>query len=244
MDSSAAVFDVVGALRTARHNTGHVLQDPSVAALLLRAVPAETASLVELDPRHHREDSFVLMPHPVANDPYGRFWKHFDRSLICSYTEHHARLRTEVMRTTDFYTDLQWHATGMYVECMRPAGLDHELVMPLPGPPGTARRLVFFRPVGAAPYSDAERLAAVLLQPHLAEALRMHARRAARQLLTARQLEVLQLAAAGDDLPTVARRLVLSPGTVRKHLENVYARLGVSSRAAAVAHAFPDLFWT
>jgi DNA-binding NarL/FixJ family response regulator len=31
----------------------------------------------------------------------------------------------------------------------------------------------------------------------------------------------------------------VSEGTVRKHLENIYARLQVSSRAAAVSRAFP-----
>jgi DNA-binding NarL/FixJ family response regulator len=32
----------------------------------------------------------------------------------------------------------------------------------------------------------------------------------------------------------------LSEGTVRKHLENIFARLDVSSRTAAVIRAFPD----
>jgi DNA-binding NarL/FixJ family response regulator len=30
---------------------------------------------------------------------------------------------------------------------------------------------------------------------------------------------------------------------VREHLENIYARLGVSSRTAAAASAFPDITW-
>ena len=37
-----------------------------------------------------------------------------------------------------------------------------------------------------------------------------------------------------------ARRLGLSEGTVRTHLENIYGRLQVSSRTAAVTRAFPD----
>jgi DNA-binding NarL/FixJ family response regulator len=32
----------------------------------------------------------------------------------------------------------------------------------------------------------------------------------------------------------------VTEGTVRKHLENIYTRLQVSSRTAAVTHAFPD----
>jgi DNA-binding NarL/FixJ family response regulator len=36
----------------------------------------------------------------------------------------------------------------------------------------------------------------------------------------------------------ISRRLGVSEGTVRKHLENIYAGLQVSSRAAAVTRAF------
>ena len=38
----------------------------------------------------------------------------------------------------------------------------------------------------------------------------------------------------------IARQLGISEGTVRTHLENIYGRLGVSSRTAAVTRAFPD----
>ena len=117
-----------------------------------------------------------------------------------------------------------------------------ELVIPLPAPPGIARRLVFFRGPGR-PYGDAERNTAVLLQPHIAEALRMQGRRAAQQPLTGRQRELLALVAAGHDNVAIACQLGLSPATVRKHLENAFARLEVPSRTAAVAKICPDATW-
>jgi hypothetical protein len=43
-----------------------------------------------------------------------------------------------------------------------------------------------------------------------------------------------------DRLGGLARRLGLSEGTVRTHLENIFSRLQVTSRTAAVLHAFPD----
>jgi len=46
---------------------------------------------------------------------------------------------------------------------------------------------------------------------------------------------------AGYSNYQIARRLGLSEGTVRKHLENAFNRLGVTSRAAAVAALGPDL---
>lgn len=55
--------------------------------------------------------------------------------------------------------------------------------------------------------------------------------------LSAREVELLQLAAEGRTGPRIAAELMLSPATVKKHFENVYAKLGVRDRAAAVAKA-------
>ena len=116
------------------------------------------------------------------------------------------------------------------------------LIIPLPGPPGIARRLVFSRGPGPS-FTDQHRSAATLLQPHITDALRLHARRAATRSLTARQQQLLQLVAAGHANRAIARQLGLSPGTVRKHLENIFARLGVASRTEAIAKIRPDSAW-
>ena len=54
-----------------------------------------------------------------------------------------------------------------------------------------------------------------------------------------RQWELLRLLAAGHTNTQIARRLGISERTVRTHLENIYRRLDVSSRTAAVTRAFP-----
>jgi DNA-binding CsgD family transcriptional regulator len=53
--------------------------------------------------------------------------------------------------------------------------------------------------------------------------------------LTAREREILDLVAEGRTNSEIAERLWLSSGTVRKHLDNVYAKLGVHTRTAAAA---------
>jgi DNA-binding CsgD family transcriptional regulator len=53
--------------------------------------------------------------------------------------------------------------------------------------------------------------------------------------LTAREMDVLSQVAEGLSNRQIAERLILSEHTVHRHLANVYAKLGVSSRAAAVA---------
>ena len=56
--------------------------------------------------------------------------------------------------------------------------------------------------------------------------------------LSDRELEVLRLVAAGKANREIASMLVISEHTVARHLQNVYAKLGLSSRTAATAYAF------
>jgi DNA-binding NarL/FixJ family response regulator len=56
--------------------------------------------------------------------------------------------------------------------------------------------------------------------------------------LTARELQVLRLVAAGETNKAIAADLFVSERTVDRHMSNIYAKLGVSSRAAATAHAY------
>ena len=56
--------------------------------------------------------------------------------------------------------------------------------------------------------------------------------------LTARELEVLRLVAAGMTNRMIAADLVLSEKTVARHVSNIFAKLGLSSRAAATAYAY------
>jgi DNA-binding NarL/FixJ family response regulator len=88
-------------------------------------------------------------------------------------------------------------------------------------------------------FSDADRAPLTLLRPHLHQAYQdAQRRRCKAPALTPRQRELLDLLAAGHTNTQIARRLGVSEGTVRTHLENIYRRLGVSSRVAAVTRAF------
>ena len=56
--------------------------------------------------------------------------------------------------------------------------------------------------------------------------------------LSRRQLEVLRLVASGKSNREIASALVISEHTVARHLQNIFVKLDVSSRAAATAFAF------
>ena len=61
---------------------------------------------------------------------------------------------------------------------------------------------------------------------------------ATRHGLTPRELEVLRLVAEGRTNRAIAEELVLSERTVERHVTNTFAKLGVSTRAAATAYAY------
>lgn len=77
---------------------------------------------------------------------------------------------------------------------------------------GASRDLARLRALGAGPRGDAHGL-------------------------TERELEVLRHVAAGETNKTIAAQLVLSERTVDRHVSNIFAKLGVSSRTAATAYA-------
>jgi DNA-binding NarL/FixJ family response regulator len=56
--------------------------------------------------------------------------------------------------------------------------------------------------------------------------------------LTARELQVLRLLAAGRSNKAIAAELVLSKRTVDRHVSNIFDKCRVSSRAAATAYAY------
>lgn len=81
----------------------------------------------------------------------------------------------------------------------------------------------------------------IVLSPEAQTALGHEVRLTAtvdRSALTGREREVLALAAAGLSAARIGEQLYLSTATVKTHLAHLYAKLGVSDRAAAVAVAF------
>ena len=142
-----------------------------------------------------------------------------------------------VIRWQDFYSDREFNRLLMS-EYFRIMGFWHDLMLSLPSRPGRERRLFLTRDRRDVPFSDRDRMVMTLLRPHLAGIRdRVEAAAQSTPSLTHRQLDILRLVAAGWTNRQISRHLGLSDGTVRKHLENTFARLDAHSRTEAVARA-------
>jgi DNA-binding NarL/FixJ family response regulator len=77
-----------------------------------------------------------------------------------------------------------------------------------------------------------------MLSPSVANRLINRVRTPGPGPLSTRELEILELVAAGNTNRETAARLFVSQATVKTHLLSIYTKLGVNDRAAAVAEAF------
>jgi DNA-binding CsgD family transcriptional regulator len=143
-------------------------------------------------------------------------------------------------RMTDRMTLDAYHRTDLYNLLGRPHDIEYSMDYWMRTPDGVVRGLSF--DASRRDFTERERDVLDVLGDHLATVLgRRDPRlpRPARDLgLTTREAEILAWVARGLTNAEIAATLFLSAHTVRKHLENAFLRLGVHSRAAAIALAY------
>ena len=139
------------------------------------------------------------------------------------------------LKLSDFLTRAELGRNPFYNEVLRPRGLEFQIKVWLPAPPEVVRAFFVERVSGRRDLDERDRAVLALLRPHLASIRERWERRHRPPLLTARETHVLELVAEGLTNAEVAATLVISRTTVRTHLENVFDKLGVHTRTAAVA---------
>jgi DNA-binding CsgD family transcriptional regulator len=173
----------------------------------------------------------------VGDDSDDPFWKYYESSS-CSLPD---RLnKPMVISDRQFYSEWELARNPMTMEVF-PDVYD-EILAASPCGPGINLRLLIRRGEGP-PFGDLDTFLVRLLQPHLQPLLLRTLRSVVPPVeppLTERQRQILGLVQKGMTNQQVANQLSISPGTVRKHLENSYGRLHVQSRVAAVGVAFAD----
>jgi len=143
--------------------------------------------------------------------------------------------RGSPLKFSDFLTLRTRRRNPWYWEVMRPKGIEHEMKMWLPSEPGVCRGFFLVRRRGDRDFGERDRSILELLRPHLGRIReRWEQLRRRPAILTAREAEVLEHVADGLTNAEIAARLVVSPATIRTHLENVFEKLEVHTRTAAV----------
>jgi DNA-binding CsgD family transcriptional regulator len=171
----------------------------------------------------------------------------------CPITEYRSRTAdATAARMSDVVGRGRWHELPLYREYFKPVGLDHILDMGLSSSRRRYRTLTLFRGGDVPDFSERDRTVLELLRPHLrAREARTEVSRLAAGIggrgdeatsdgpeereahLTVREREIVALVGAGKTNAQIAADLWVAPATVKKHLENVYLKLGVGSRVAA-----------
>jgi DNA-binding CsgD family transcriptional regulator len=152
---------------------------------------------------------------------------------------------TEPVKISDFLSRSRFHRLALYSEFYRHISVEDQIALNLPATQdGQVVAIALNR--GQEDFTDADRDVLAAIAGPLNNALRRGRRRHRAQTaiaaadsdglgeLTDRELQVLELAARGRTNRAIASTVGVSPRTVAKHLEHIYRKLGVTSRAAAV----------
>jgi DNA-binding CsgD family transcriptional regulator len=160
------------------------------------------------------------------------------------------------VKISDFLSQRQFHRLGLYADFYRSLAVEHQMALALPAQGKQIVGIAFNR--SRTDFTEQERAVLAVLHGPLASGLeRARLRNLAQQALaaaaappvmqpgaaaaaepaelTSREAQILQLVAAGRTNTAIARTLDVSPRTIAKHLEHIYRKLGVTSRAAAVS---------
>ncbi|MCI0584246.1 MAG: LuxR C-terminal-related transcriptional regulator [Chloroflexi bacterium] len=228
-------------------------QEPYGVEMLRRLrqlIPSAVVSYQEADLRA-RGYTYVISD-DLAGDDAGDddlYW----RVGPCPIADYRARTGDlSTIRMSDVIARSRFHEQPVYREYFAPGAIEYALDLGLGANRDGYRSVVLLRERDDPDFTERDRAVLELLRPHL------RAREARAELatlasgtahdvdhteppdhvrLTTREREIVALVGAGKTNAQIAAELWVTPGTVKKHLENVYVKLGVGSRAAAASRA-------
>lgn len=156
---------------------------------------------------------------------------------------HYARTRDRTPLTMDEVADDRWWKGEAYRAGKDAIGIDRQLALPLGSAPGRIRGVIMSRSGRGFSERDLEyaALARSLLDTVEAHEAAAFARPAladpADYKITPRERAVLTLLCEGLTAHAIGTRLGIKPATATKHTENLYRKLGVHDRVAALRKA-------
>jgi len=162
------------------------------------------------------------------------------RAYCCAYPLSVMRRSSakRALKISDFLSLKELRRLDYYDNVLRPFRIEHQMRLWLSAPAGTARFFSFSRLAGQRDFGERERSLLDVLRPSLIAIRDRFKRPSNGASLTEREEEILRWVARGKTNQEIAALLVVSPHTVRKHLEHAYEKLGVHTRTAAIACVF------
>jgi DNA-binding CsgD family transcriptional regulator len=231
------VRDALALIDVAYNANGADLFAERVVAALARLVPGEIVGYNERELLSHRLLAACETPRVDASlevvSAVTTFCDEYPLSML------RRRSETRALKVSDFMATGELHRLDYYIYALRPLGIEHQMRLWLSAPPGVARYFYIGRRRADGDFSERDRDLLELLRPSLvALRERFDARVPGGENgygLTDRETEVLGWVARGKTNPEIAALLIVSPHTVRKHLERTFEKLRVHTRTAAVA---------
>jgi DNA-binding NarL/FixJ family response regulator len=214
-----------------------------------------------------RVDAIVLNTCAIANASWGMTiwrvlpfenWEYFIESLIpkgLSVVEHQQRLEwmRGLMTMEDYDAYSRVLMAGVIEDVLPSVSTPVLVIYQTPGAPGRNSlpaqesmrvaaslpngRFMFVPGNGYFPEQQTVQMIADFVRESSSAAARRDETSGATTVLSQREVEVLGLLAGGKTSNEIAQELVISPFTVNRHVSNIYAKIGASTRAEAAVFA-------
>jgi DNA-binding CsgD family transcriptional regulator len=212
---------------------------PAFLAALQRLIPCDSVTFCELDRVAERALGGTTLPEEMdVEEPEVDYWEARHEHPVCHY--HESTGDWGAYRLSDFVELRRYRSSRIYAEWFRPLGVESLITVGLDAPLSHTKVFLLARS-GGRDFDAADCLVLNVLRPYLAMRYEAARRRSAGSgtcaALTDRERQILALVAEGKTNGDIADELFIARGTVRRHLENAYAKLGVHTRTAAVRAA-------
>ena len=225
MRTLRAALDLLGAMNES------ALDKASFARLGVERLPKLVASeFTTLSICHlatGKREVYGMPAGALSAEDRAAFDRHFHEHPLVRYHAYQRGANTQ--RISDSLPLEQFRRSALYNDYYRRIRIDHAMALPIYVRDGLLVSFVLNRT--RRDFTDRERALLDVLRPHLA---RIYRKASALGGMTAREAEVLRWVGAGKSDAQIGAILRISARTVQKHLQNVYEKLGVENRTAAV----------
>ena len=161
--------------------------------------------------------------------------------------------QSSILRTTDLMSDAEREKTVIYKRCFEPFGLYYSVDISIMYKGRLLGLLALYRQKVQGDFTDRELFMLQLLTEHLnarffgetmpdsASSENLLLKKAALKYgLSEREREILSMIVSGMTNDEISGALSITPNTLKKHLQHIYAKTGIRNRSRLVSLLFPE----